>query len=158
MDRANFSIMADFRGLVLTLLTFFLEKKFFDFKRYICLFSRNWLKNRNYTRRFCQPTQNLRNFKQNRAKICNQFTDFSCIEAIFCLSLLGEFQKSADKVGVCKFGFSKYSGRKKEFFILLFISDNIVKSWFNSYDGFATRLVTFITFSFLLLLFSPSLR
>ena len=37
--------------------------------------------NRIYTRRFYQPTQNLRNFKQNpsknRAKICKQFTDFS---------------------------------------------------------------------------------
>ena len=30
-----------------------------------------------------------------------------CIEAIFCLRLLGAFQKSADKFGVCKSGFRK---------------------------------------------------
>ena len=37
-----------------------------------------------YTHWFCQPTQNLQNFKQNssqnRAKICKQFTDFSKLE------------------------------------------------------------------------------
>ena len=49
--------------------------------------------------------------KQKSAKICYQLTDFSnrrshCIEARFCLSLLGEFQKLADKVGVCKSGFN----------------------------------------------------
>ena len=30
-----------------------------------------------------------------------------CIEAIFCLRFLRVFQKSADKVGVCKSGFSQ---------------------------------------------------
>ena len=82
-----------------------------------------------YTRRFCQPTQNLQNFKQkpskNPAKICNQFTHCSnwrshCIEAIFCLSLLGEFQKSADKVCVCKSGFT--CNRSKIYKELLFKS------------------------------------
>ena len=32
-----------------------------------------------------------------------------CIEAIFCLSLLGAFQKSADKVGVCKSGLQQFT-------------------------------------------------
>ena len=57
--------------------------------------------------KFCQPTQNLKISKKkpskNRAKICKHFTSYLC-EARFCLSLLGEFEKSADKVGVCKSG------------------------------------------------------
>ena len=38
-----------------------------------------------------------------------------CIEAILCLSLLGEFQKSADKVGVCNSGFNVTRGIGFEF-------------------------------------------
>ena len=74
-------------------------------------FKLNAFLSRIYTRRFCQPTQNLHNSSKIKAKIEPKSVNSShnfinrrshCIEANFCLSLLGEFQNSADKAGVCR--------------------------------------------------------
>ena len=59
---------------------------------------------------FCRSTQNLKNLSKIQAKIVLKSVNSSrifenrrshYIESRFCLSLLGAFQKSAYKIGVC---------------------------------------------------------
>ena len=84
----------------------------FGFVRYSWL-----LKPKLLTPTLSADSKSLKFPSKNQAKIrpksvtCSQiFQNWRshCIEAIFCLSLLGAFQKSADKVHVCKSGLNQF--------------------------------------------------
>ena len=63
-------------------------------------FQKNFKQNPKNSRRIGPKSVNSSHIFQNRRS--------HCIEARFCLSLLGEFKKSADKVDVCKSGYMQF--------------------------------------------------